>query len=210
VEIGSPGVAGDTNTIRLGAPDAQTATYIAGISNAAVTGADVVVAANGRLGVMTSSVRYKHDIRDMGEASSNLLKLRPVTFRYNNDPSGIVQYGLVAEEVAKIYPELVTYGPDGKIQTVRCLTLSAMLLNEIGKQSAALRNQNSRNDQQSEQIARQARQIESLTAKLAQVEASTQRKLGMQQAVFEQRLSLLEHAMATREGGNNLAAAFKR
>jgi hypothetical protein len=85
-----------------------------------------------------------------------------------------------------------------------------MLLNEMGKQSAALRNQNSRNDQQSEQIARQARQIESLTAKLAQVEASTQRKLGMQQAVFEQRLSLLEHAMATREGGNNLAAAFKR
>jgi hypothetical protein len=82
-----------------------------------------------------SSARYKRDIRDMGSSGEALMKLRPVTFRYKNDPAGTLQYGIVAEEVAKIYPDLVSYGADGKIQTVRYLTLISMLLNELQKQA---------------------------------------------------------------------------
>jgi hypothetical protein len=82
-----------------------------------------------------SSARYKRDIRDMGSSGEALMKLRPVTFRYKNDPAGTLQYGIVAEELAKIYPDLVSYGADGKIQTVRYLTLISMLLNELQKQA---------------------------------------------------------------------------
>jgi len=78
----------------------------------------VVVNSVGRLGIVMSSARFKRDIQDMGTRSDGLLRLRPVTFRYKNDPTGALQYGLVAEEVAKVYPELVSYGPDGKPMTV--------------------------------------------------------------------------------------------
>src|SRR5215469_16874066 len=98
IEIGSPGVAAEANAIRIGKQGTQTQTYIAGISGAPVTGSTVVINAAGRLGVVLSSVRYKHDIHDMGTASTKLLKLRAVTFRYNHDPVGNLQYGLVAEE----------------------------------------------------------------------------------------------------------------
>ena len=86
--------------------------------------------------MVMSSARYKRDIRDMGGRSGGLLKLRPVTFRYKSDPTGALQYGLVAEEVAKVYPELVSYGFDGKPMTVHYLMLSAMLLNELQKQAS--------------------------------------------------------------------------
>jgi hypothetical protein len=76
----------------------------------------VVVNSSGRLGIVMSSARYKHDIRNMGGASIKLMELRPVTFRYNSDPTGTLQYGLVAEEVAKVYPELVVYGSKGQVR----------------------------------------------------------------------------------------------
>jgi len=63
------------------------------------------------------------------------MKLRPVTFRYKDDPSGTRQYGLVAEEVEPVYPELVTHGADGKVETVRYSMLTSMLLNELQKQT---------------------------------------------------------------------------
>src|SRR5208337_2117852 len=118
------------------------AAFIAGISGASVMGAVVEVnTTTGQLGIVVSSARYKHDIRDMGGKSSALLKLRPVSFRYNNDSANTLQYGLVAEEVAKVYPELVVYGPDGKVETVRYSMLSAMLLNELQKQANELQRQ---------------------------------------------------------------------
>ncbi len=92
-----------------------------------------MISSAGQLGVVVSSARYKRDIHDMDEASSNLMKLRPVTFRYKNDPAGTLEYGLVAEEVAKVYPELVSYGADGKAVTVHYHELVPMLLNEIQK-----------------------------------------------------------------------------
>jgi hypothetical protein len=193
IEIGNPGLAAEANAIHIGKQGTQTKTYIAGISGAAVTGADVVVASDGRLGVgPPSSARYKHDIHDMGGASSKLLKLRPVTFRYNQDPTSTVQYGLVAEEVAKVYPELVVYGPDGKVLTVRYSMLGPMLLNELQKQSAALDNQTRRNAQQAERISQ-------LSAELAYLKAG-----------FEKRLSALEYEVAARDGKRKLAAAFNR
>jgi hypothetical protein len=136
IEIGNAGLAGETNAIRIGKQGTQTQTYIAGISVAPVTGSTVVINAAGRLGVVLSSARYKHDIHDMGMASSKMLKLRPVTFRYNNDPVGNLQYGLVAEEVANVYPELVTRGLDGKVESVNYLSLTSMLLNELQKRTA--------------------------------------------------------------------------
>ena len=146
-----------TNAIRIGTQGTQTQTYIAGISGAAVTGVDVVVASNGRLGVgPPSSARFKRDIHDMGEASKALMKLRPVTFRYKQDPQGIRQYGLVAEEVAKVYPELVVYGPDGKVLTVRYSMLSAMLLNELQKRTME-------NQRQAAEIQRQKSRITKLS-----------------------------------------------
>src|SRR5208337_5448556 len=115
-------------------------TFIAGISGVGVPvgSAPVEVSGAGQLGIVMSSARYKHDIRDMGGKSSDLLKLRPVSFRYNNDPANTLQYGLVAEEVAKVYPELVVYGADGKVLTVRYSMLSAMLLNELQRQDREL------------------------------------------------------------------------
>ena len=133
-----------------------------------------------------SSARFKHDIRDLGEASSNLMNLRPVSFRYNFDPAETVQYGLVAEEVAKIYPELVAYDSDGKALTVRYAMLGAMLLNELQKQVR--------------ESDRQARQIERLTERLADLEISKRRELEAQQAAFEERLSKLEHMIKADKG----------
>jgi Chaperone of endosialidase len=151
-------------------------------------GSDVLVTANGRLGVMVSSARFKRDIRDMGEASSGLLKLRPVAFRYKDDQTGTQQYRLVAEEVARIYPELVTYDQNGKILTARYSMLSAMPLNELQKQSSELRQLHSE----------MAMQKASTERSIAESEARHQRELRAAQAAFEQRLSALERAGRTR------------
>jgi len=146
-----------------------------------------------------SSARYKRDIHDMNAASSNLMKLRPVTFRYKNDPAGTLQYGLVAEEVAKLYPDLVSYGADGKIETVRYLTLISMLLNELQKQT---RNQTAANRRQAEQIRR-------LSAQVTEEKASRKREIEALQNTFAGRLAVLEQAIGKSKDGN-LAAAFDR
>jgi trimeric autotransporter adhesin len=84
--------------------------------------------------VIASSARYKRDIHDMGERSQGLYQLRPVTFRYKQDTPGPRQYGLIAEEVVKVYPELVTKGADGKVESVQYHELIPMLLNEAQRQ----------------------------------------------------------------------------
>src|SRR5208283_1696335 len=185
IDIGNKGVAAESNTIRIRTQATQTATYIAGISGVGVTGAAVEVSSTGQLGIVMSSARYKHDIRDLGGKSSALLKLRPVSFRYNNDPANTLQYGLVAEEVAKVYPELVIYGPDGKVMTVRYSMLSAMLLNELQKQAG---------------------QNRKLSAQVAELRANQEN----QRVAFEQRFATLERALAARDSDRKLAAAFNR
>jgi hypothetical protein len=198
IDIGNFGASGDSNTIRIGTQGTQKATYIAGISSTMVTGDAVLVSSTGKLGMMMSSARYKRDIHDMNEASSNLMKLRPVTFRYKDDPQGIKQYGLVAEEVARVYPELVSYD-HGKVESVHYLTLTGMLLNELQKQAVGLQKQAKELHNESRENAQQVEQIKRLSAQVADEKA--------QRAAFEERLSKLEQTMQARNGDGKLAAA---
>jgi len=100
-------------------------------------GAAVMVNSLGQLGTVLSSRRFKEEIQDMREASSGLLRLRPVTFRYKEafaDGARPVQYGLIAEEVAEVHPDLVVYSRTGEVETVQYHKLVPMLLNELQKQ----------------------------------------------------------------------------
>jgi hypothetical protein len=130
------GVAGESNTMRIGNLDI-TSTYIRGISGqTAPGGAAVFVNPNGKLGTMTSSARFKDEIKPMDKASEVILALRPVSFRYKKgiDAQGIPQFGLIAEEVEKVEPKLVARDENGKINTVRYEAVNAMLLNEFLKE----------------------------------------------------------------------------
>jgi len=132
VYIRNAGVAAESQTMRLG--DTQTRTFIAGIVTAGVSAATVQVDANGQLGIAPSSARYKQDIAPMGTSSEKVLALRPVTFAYRDDTRGVTHYGLIAEEVAAVFPELVTRTATGEVQTVKYQELIPMLLNELQRQ----------------------------------------------------------------------------
>ena len=139
IYINNEGQTGDSGAIAVGEQGVQTDTSIAGISGATtgLPGSTVLIDANGQLGTTSSSRRFKQDIHDMGEASSGLMSLRPVTFRYKKayaDGEQPLQYGLIAEEVAEVYPELVVKNDKGKVQTVQYHKLNSMLLNEVRKQ----------------------------------------------------------------------------
>src|SRR2546430_1106071 len=137
IDIGNKGVAGEAKTIRIGKTGTQTTTHIAGISGTTVAGGvGVIIDTNGKLGTVVSSARYKDAIKPMDRASEAILALKPVTFRYKKDldPEGIPQFGLVAEEVAKVNPALVARDAEGEVYTVRYEAVNAMLLNEFLKE----------------------------------------------------------------------------
>ena len=149
------GLATESNTIRIG--QLQNRAYIVGIYGVTtgLAGAPVFVDANGQLGTASSSARAKEQIRDMGEASSALWKLRPVTFRYKGQSQGSnpLHFGLIAEEVDEVLPELVVHRPTGEAETVLYHEMPAMLLNELQKQE--------------KKIAEQQGEIEKLRADLS-------------------------------------------
>lgn len=199
IYIGSPGGAGtESGTIRIGqmpsAPQSiisatQTATYIAGIYGSNVTGgAAVVVDASGRLGVASSSRRYKEDVTAMGTVSERLYDLRPVSFRYRApDAAGgkPLQFGLIAEDVAATFPELTVYNQDGEPETVAYHVLPALLLNELQKQHRELAQAREQLEAQAEQLrALHARlgEVDQLRADLAEVRALTRRLAAAQGA----------------------------
>ena len=137
IEIGSTGMASDAGRIRIGTRGVHSSAYIAGIFGSTVSGgATVSVDSKGHLGTTTSSARFKNDIQPMGPASESILGLQPVTFRYKKelDPESIPQFGLVAEQVAKVNPDLVVRDEQGKPYTVRYEAVNAMLLNEFLKE----------------------------------------------------------------------------
>ena len=137
IDIGNPGVSGDTGKIRIGTRGVHNATFVAGIFGATVSGGAAVLVDNkGRLGTATSSARFKNHISPMGQASESILSLQPVTFRYNRelDPEEIPQFGLVAEQVAKVDPDLVVRDAGGQAYSVRYEAVNAMLLNEFLKE----------------------------------------------------------------------------
>jgi len=143
----APGVAATDNyvtqigvfTLPTGGPTPfSPTTYIAGISNSVITGAAVYVTASGQLGVLASAERYKTDIAPLGPTTDKLAQLRPVSFHLKSEPNGAIQYGLIAEEVNKVYPELVIRDKDGNIQGVRYDELAPMLLNEMQKEQTTI------------------------------------------------------------------------
>jgi hypothetical protein len=138
IDIGNLGVKAESATIRIGTTSTQTKTFIAGIYGTSVTGNTVVVSSTGQLGVTVSSERYKTAIAPMGANSQKLQELRPVTFHLKTDPKGALQYGLIAEEVAQVYPDLVIRDQTGRIDGVRYDELAPMLLNEMQQQHAQM------------------------------------------------------------------------
>ncbi|MGH8092464.1 MAG: tail fiber domain-containing protein [Chthoniobacterales bacterium] len=170
IAIGSIGTKLDSGTIRLGTPGTHSATYIAGISGITVAGGvSVVIDGSGHLGTVTSSARYKEAIKPMDKASEVLLSLKPVTFRYKKglDPQGIPQFGLVAEEVARVDPDLVARDEEGKPYTVRYEAVNAMLLNEFLKEHRKV-----------ETLEKTVAQLQAAIEKVsAQVEAKTPPRL---------------------------------
>jgi hypothetical protein len=172
IDIGALGVAGESNIIRIGRQGTQNGTFIAGISAVAVTGSQVVVNANGKLSVAASSVRFKDDIKPMDNASEAILALKPVTFRYKKeiDADRIPQFGLVAEEVAKVNPDLVTRDADGKVFAVRYEAVNAMLLNEFLKEHR--------------KVEQMQKQIDALTAGLQKVNAQLELSKSAPQTVL--------------------------
>jgi hypothetical protein len=118
----------------------QTAAFIAGISGTAVVGDAVVVDGNGQLGTVASSARFKKNIKPMDKTSEAILALKPVSFQYRSDSKGTPQFGLIAEEVAKVNPDLIVRNRNGEIYSVRYESVNAMLLNEFLKEHKKCKN----------------------------------------------------------------------
>jgi uncharacterized coiled-coil protein SlyX len=180
IDIGNQGRADDERTIRIGSKT-QGRTFIAGISGVTVAdGVNVVINDQGQLGTLTSSARFKEAIKPMDKASEAILALQPVTFRYKKelDPQAISQFGLVAEQVEKVDPDLVVRDDQGKPYTVRYEAVNAMLLNEFIKEHHTVQEQEATIGQlksvvakQEVTAAQQQEQIEALTADLQKVSA---------------------------------------
>ena len=138
IDIGSWGSADESNTIRIGIPQYHLHTYIAGVASAPSPGGTPVVVdpASGQLGFAGSSERFKTDITSLAGSTERLSQLRPVSFHLRTAPDSALQYGLIAEEVDKVYPELVIRDTDGRIQGIRYDELAPMLLNELQRAEA--------------------------------------------------------------------------
>jgi hypothetical protein len=178
IDIGNIGVAAEANTIRLGTAGNQTATFIAGIRATPITGAQAVgVNANG----------FKEAIKPMDKASEAILSLQPVTFRYKKelDPKGATQFGLVAEEVAKVNTDLVMMDEQGKPFTVRYDDVNAMLLNEFLKEHRTVQALKSAAAKQEATIAHQQKQIEALGAAVQKVSAQVEMSRPAPQTVVD-------------------------
>ena len=162
------GVAGESNTMRIGTVR-QTNTFITGISGVTVAGGvGVIIDSTGHLGTVTSSARFKEAIRPMDEASEAILALQPVTFRYKKerDPEGVPQFGLIAEEVEKVNPDLVARDAKGEVYTVRYEAVNAMLLNEFLKEHRTVQGQQKEIDALKAELKEQKAQIQKVSAQL--------------------------------------------
>jgi len=172
---GMSGVAGESNH-----------TYIRNINTTSVSGGGTdyvtINLTTGLLGHLSSSRRHKEDIQPMTDASETLYRLKPVTYRYKKeiDVTRSLDYGLVAEEVAAVDPNLVACNKDGQIETVRYTAVNAMLLNEFLKEHR-------KNEEQGATIARQQKQIDALTAGLQKVSAQLELNKPAQQTALNNR-----------------------
>jgi hypothetical protein len=154
------GVAGESNTTR-----------IANIYFSAASGRPVYINSDGKLGTLVSSRRFKEEIKPMDKASEAILALKPVTFRYKKEieSNGALMFGLIAEDVEKVDPELVTRNDKGEAETVRYEAVNAMLLNEFLKEHRKVEEQSSRMERRDRTIAQQDAEIRGLTSQLQKV-----------------------------------------
>jgi len=169
------GVTTASNVICIGANvagnDVNDSCYIGNIFTSTVNDSPVFVNSNGRLGITTSSRRFKEEIKPMDKASEALLALKPVTFRYKKeiDPDSRAQFGLVAEEVEKVNPDLVVRDKEGKAYSVRYEQVNAMLLNEFLKEHRTVQELRNEIASLTSTVKEQASQIQKVSA---QVEVS--------------------------------------
>ena len=194
IDIGNAGAANESNKIRIGTNGTHTNTFIAGISGVTVAnGVGVIIDARGHLGTVVSSERFKEEIKPMDKASEVIFAFKPVSFRYKHelDPDGIPQFGLVAEQVEKVNPDLVARDTDRKAYAVRYEAVNAMLLNEFLKEhrkveqqaatlsavKSAAANSDAKITRLESSIAEQQKQIAFLTESLKQ-QAAEVRKVG--------------------------------
>jgi hypothetical protein len=176
IDIGAEGVADDSNTIRIGTN--QRGTFIAGIRGATTANANavpVLIDSAGQLGTLSSSRRFKKEIEPMDKASEAILALKPVTFHYKHDNTGTPQFGLIAEEVARVNPDLVVRDKNGEIYTVRYDAVNAMLLNEFLKEHKKVEQQQANIAELTSTVAQQQKGMEVLTAQLKEQAAQIQR-----------------------------------
>jgi hypothetical protein len=183
IMIGNFGVAGESSTIRMGIAGVHTRAFLAGIRGTTTGVANaipVLIDSSGQLGTTSSSRRFKEEIRDMGDATERLLALRPVTFRYKPEVQAgdrPLEYGLIAEEVAEAFPDLVVYDDDGRPFTVKYHLLSSMLLNELQKLHARLESSLAERArahdalEQLESLRSEVARLRGLEARLAAVES---------------------------------------
>lgn len=142
IYINNDGTPGESNVLRIGAGtgtgnEQLNKAFISGINGISVIGTAVLVSSSDQLGVLVSSRRFKDNIEDMGDYSSSILRLRPVTFNPKSSPE-VLCPGLIAEEVAQIMPNLVVYDHNNEPQTVKYHEIPAMLLNELQKALARI------------------------------------------------------------------------
>jgi hypothetical protein len=135
-----------------------------------------VIDSAGQLGTVSSSLRYKTEVKPMDKASESVLALKPVSFRYKVHKDPKPQFGLIAEEVAKVNPDLVIYDSDSNPYTVRYDAVNAMLLNEFLKEHHHVQEQDA-------VIARQQKQLDALTAGLQKVSAQLELSKSVPQTV---------------------------
>jgi hypothetical protein len=180
VYIMHPGYQQESGNIRIGQGALHKRVFFAGIRGKTTKKADavpVVIDSNGQLGTIVSSARFKKDIQNMKDASRKLMQLRPVTYRYkdsDNRDVNVLEYGLIAEEVAKVYPDLVVHDAEGKIETVQYQKLTPMLLNEwqrMAKENLMLKEQLFSEVAENKQ---QKKAIEALTKQMTVVQTQAQ------------------------------------
>ncbi len=154
LHIGHAGVTGDSGVIRIGSGSQTTAfmTGIRGVTTAVNNAIPVVIDSNGQLGTISSSIRFKEQIQDLATVSGRIHQLRPVSFHYKGQ-SGNAHFGLIAEEVDMVMPELAVRGRDGQIETVAYHELPPLLLAEMQKQQKALEALKAENDDLKAQLA---------------------------------------------------------
>jgi len=176
IDIANNGVAGESGTIRIGS-GTHTRTFIAairGVTTGNANAVNVVIDSAGQLGTMSSSRRFKHEIKPIDGASEAILALKPVAFHYKNDSTGTSQFGLIAEEVAEVNPDLVVRDENGEIYTVRYDAVNAMLLNEFLKEHRRTQQQEAIIAELESTLAKQQKGLQAVTARLGEQAAQIQ------------------------------------